>query len=108
MTGLFQQTVVLVRQTVLYRLIHRDAPLSEPQREAVADRRARLLDKASQGVETLSLHRAALTPAGETVRAEAAVLLSEESARLSEETGLLSEEAAREGARAGRPSGGGA
>ncbi|MFD4628529.1 HEXXH motif-containing putative peptide modification protein [Streptomyces sp. NPDC058284] len=92
LTGLFQQTVVLVRQTVLYRLIHQEAPLSDPQREAVAERRARLLEKAFQGVDTLGRHRTALSPAGEAVRAEAA--------------GLLAAEAAREEARTGRLSGG--
>lgn len=81
LTGLFQQTVVLVRQAVLYRLIHQRAPLSDHQREAVADRRARLLVKAFQGVDMLGRHRAALTPAGEAVHAEAAGLLAEETAR---------------------------
>ncbi|MFF4174074.1 aKG-HExxH-type peptide beta-hydroxylase [Streptomyces sp. NPDC001744] len=92
LTGLFQQTVVLVRQTVLYRLVHQHAQLPDAQREAVAGRRARLLEKASQGVETLGRHRAALTPAGRAVHARAA--------------GLLAEEAAREEARAVRPPGG--
>ncbi|MGC4947112.1 aKG-HExxH-type peptide beta-hydroxylase [Streptomyces sp. DT224] len=81
LTGLFQQTVVLVRQTLLYRLVHRCAPLSDSQREAVADRRARLLEKAFQGVDTLGRHRAALTPAGEAVHAQAAGLLAEEAER---------------------------
>ncbi|MFF4168035.1 aKG-HExxH-type peptide beta-hydroxylase [Streptomyces sp. NPDC001741] len=80
LTGLFQQTVVLVRQAILYRLIHWGAPLSDLQRETVADRRARLLEKAYQGVDLLGRHRAALTPAGEAVHAEAAGLLAEEAA----------------------------
>ncbi|MFJ8869934.1 aKG-HExxH-type peptide beta-hydroxylase [Streptomyces sp. NPDC102473] len=92
LAGLFQQTVVLVRQAVLYRLIHQEAPLPDPQREAVAARRARLMEQASQGLDTLGGHRAALTPAGEAVRAEAA--------------GLLAEEEAREGTRPGRLPGG--
>ncbi|MET8579005.1 HEXXH motif-containing putative peptide modification protein [Streptomyces sp. NPDC005012] len=94
LTGLFQQTVVLVRQTVLYRLLHRRAPLSDSQREAVAARRNRLLTKAFQGVDTLGRHRAALTPAGEAVHAHAAC--------------LLAEEAAQEEAGAARPQGGSA
>lgn len=90
LTGLFQQTVVLVRQTVLYRLLYREAPLSDPQREAAADRRARLVEKAFQGVGTLGRHRTALTPAGEAVLAEAAGLLAEEAARGEARTGRLS------------------
>ncbi|MGA5194292.1 aKG-HExxH-type peptide beta-hydroxylase [Streptomyces exfoliatus] len=89
LTGLFQQTVVLARQTVLYRLIHRRAPLPDPQREAVAARRVQLLEKAFQGVDTLGRHRAALTPAGEAVHAEAAGLLAEEAAREEARTGRL-------------------
>ncbi|MEW2127941.1 HEXXH motif-containing putative peptide modification protein [Streptomyces sp. NPDC007259] len=81
LTGLFQQTVVLVRQSVLYRLIHQDAPLSDPQRKAVADRRGRLLEKGFQGLDTLGRYRAALTPAGEAVHAEAASLLAVEAAQ---------------------------
>ncbi|MEU2248298.1 HEXXH motif-containing putative peptide modification protein [Streptomyces sp. NPDC019224] len=81
LTGLFQQMVVLVRQTLLYRLVHRGAPLSDSQREAVAERRTRLLEKAFQGVDTLGRHRAALTPAGEAVHARAAGLLAEEAER---------------------------
>ncbi|NYV73926.1 HEXXH motif-containing putative peptide modification protein [Streptomyces sp. UH6] len=92
LTGLFQQTVVLVRQTVLYRLFHQRAPLSDSQQAAVAARRTRLLEKAFQGVDTLGRHRAALTPAGEAVYARAA--------------GLLEEEAAREEARTARLQGG--
>ncbi|MER5552238.1 HEXXH motif-containing putative peptide modification protein [Streptomyces sp. NPDC002793] len=90
LTGLFQQTVVLVRQTVLYRLVHRGTPLSDAQREAVAERRDRLMEKAFQGVDTLGRHRAALTPAGEAVRAEAAGLLAAEAARDEACTGRLS------------------
>ncbi|MEU2021285.1 HEXXH motif-containing putative peptide modification protein [Streptomyces sp. NPDC016469] len=80
LTGLFQQAVVLVRQTILYRLIHWKAPLSDLQREAVAGRRTLLLEKAFQGVDLLGRHRAALTPDGEAVYAEAAGLLAEEAA----------------------------
>ncbi|MGW7069872.1 aKG-HExxH-type peptide beta-hydroxylase [Streptomyces sp. NPDC054855] len=90
LTGLFQQTVVLVRQTILYRLIHQEAPLSDLQREAVAERRARLLEKALQGVDTLGRHRTTLTPAGEAVRAEAADVLAAEAAREEARTGRLS------------------
>lgn len=81
LTGLFQQMVVLVRQTLLYRLVHQRAPLSDSEREAVAARRTRLLQKAFDGVDTLGRHRAALTPTGEAVHAQAADLLAEEAGR---------------------------
>ncbi|MGW2592944.1 aKG-HExxH-type peptide beta-hydroxylase [Streptomyces sp. NPDC001515] len=92
LTGLFQQMVVLVRQTLLYRLVLRRAPLTGSPREAVADRRTRLQEKAFRAVDTLGRHRAALTAAGEAVHAQAA--------------GLLAEEAERSTARAGQPRGG--
>ncbi|WP_407555324.1 HEXXH motif-containing putative peptide modification protein [Streptomyces sp. Pv4-95] len=77
LTGLFQQTVVLARQVVLYRLLYEEAPADLPPK-AVAARRTQVLDRARQGAETLSRYRASLTPAGEAVRAEVDQLLARE------------------------------
>ncbi|MFH8573939.1 aKG-HExxH-type peptide beta-hydroxylase [Streptomyces sp. NPDC017993] len=80
LTGLFQQTVVLARQAVLYRLLHEETPAADLPPQAVAARRMQVLNRARQGAGTLSRYSASLTPAGEAVRAEVDELLARESA----------------------------
>ncbi|MFG2208499.1 aKG-HExxH-type peptide beta-hydroxylase [Streptomyces sp. NPDC048638] len=78
LTGLFQQTVVLARQVVLYRLLHEETPAADLPQRAMTARRVQLLGRARQGAATLSRYSASLTPAGEAVRAEVDELLARE------------------------------
>ncbi|MFG2891222.1 aKG-HExxH-type peptide beta-hydroxylase [Streptomyces sp. NPDC048248] len=80
LTGLFQQTVVLARQVILYRLLHEETSASDLPQQAVATRRMQVLNRARQGAGTLSRYSTSLTPAGEAVRAEVDELLARESA----------------------------
>ncbi|MCX5415970.1 HEXXH motif-containing putative peptide modification protein [Streptomyces sp. NBC_00059] len=82
LTGLFQQTVVLVRQVMLYRRLLeslRDREGSDGALGQVLSRRhGKLVAGARQGVGTLDQHAAALTHDGRAVLTEARVLLDEE------------------------------
>ncbi|MGW1813803.1 aKG-HExxH-type peptide beta-hydroxylase [Streptomyces sp. NPDC002125] len=82
LTGLFQQTVVLVRQVILYRRLLeslRDREGSDGTLgQALSRRHGKLVAGARQGVGTLGQHAAALTHEGRAVLTEARVLLDEE------------------------------
>jgi HEXXH motif-containing protein len=84
LSGLFQQTVVLVRQVMLYRRVL-DSPQGDDGDhslgEALRRRHAKLVAGARQGIGTLGQHVKALTHDGRTVLAEARDLLAEEEIR---------------------------
>ncbi|MEU8433882.1 HEXXH motif-containing putative peptide modification protein [Streptomyces sp. NPDC029216] len=82
LTGLFQQTVVLVRQLMLYRRLLeslRDHEGGDGELgQALSRRHGTLMAGARQGIGTLGRHAKALTPDGRAVLTEARVLLDEE------------------------------
>ncbi|WP_246212246.1 aKG-HExxH-type peptide beta-hydroxylase [Streptomyces abyssomicinicus] len=84
LSGLFQQTVVLVRQVMLYRRALESACENDGNGSlaaAVCRRHAKLVAGARQGIGTLGQHMKSLTHDGRSVLAEARDLLVEEETR---------------------------